>query len=176
MKVCAIDLKEIWNYHLAWIEFSYDDGGYDSVGMSPYEALYRKRCRSPLYRNEVGYRKMFGPKVVQRTKDIVDLIRGRLVETPGWMYHLGNPWKGFMRFGKKGKLSPQFVGPLDILRHIGELAYELALPPTLQKIHNVFHVAMMKKYNLNVGHIGKHERIDMQQELTYMEQPVRVMD
>ncbi|KAL8088499.1 hypothetical protein AgCh_038323 [Apium graveolens] len=52
---------------------------YRSVGMSPYEALYRKRCRSPLYQNEVGEHKMLGPEVVQRTKDIVDLIRGRLI-------------------------------------------------------------------------------------------------
>ncbi|KAL8098643.1 hypothetical protein AgCh_031417 [Apium graveolens] len=68
-------------------------------------------------KDEVVERKMLGPAVVQRTRDIIDLIRGRQ--------------KGLMRFGKKGKLSPPIVGPLDILRSIGKLAYELALPQNM---------------------------------------------
>ncbi|KAL8125983.1 hypothetical protein AgCh_013321 [Apium graveolens] len=83
-------------------------------------------------KDEVVERKMLGSAVVQRTKDMIDLIRGRLVvaqdghDTKGQRVRnrgpsnvIGIPWKGLMRFGKKGKLSLQFVGPLDILRRLG---------------------------------------------------------
>ncbi|KAL8135207.1 hypothetical protein AgCh_010028 [Apium graveolens] len=79
LRVCAIDLKGSWDDHFPLIEFSYNNSFHASIGMPPYEALYGRRCRSPLYWDEVGERKMLGPEVVQRTKDIVDLIRGRLV-------------------------------------------------------------------------------------------------
>ena len=78
--------------------------------------------------------------------------------------------------GKKGKLGPRIVGPLDILSHIGKLAYELALPPNLQQVHNVFHVSMLRKCNLDARQIGSYERIDMQPDVTYMEQPGRVIE
>ena len=52
-----------------------------------------------------------------------------------------------MRFGKKGKLSPRFVGPFEILKRIGKVAYELTLLPTLAGVHNVFHVSMLRKYS-----------------------------
>ncbi|KAL8098809.1 hypothetical protein AgCh_031510 [Apium graveolens] len=166
-----------------------------SIGMPPYEALYGRRCRSPLYWDEVGERKMLGPEVVQRTKDIVDLIRGRLVAAQDRQkkyadlarkdkeYEVGDlvllkvsPWKGLMRFGKKGKLSPRCIGPFEIQRRIGKLAYDLALPPNLQQVHNVFHVSMLRKYHRDTRHIVEYEQVDMQPDLTYMEKPVKIID
>ncbi|KAL8114537.1 hypothetical protein AgCh_021413 [Apium graveolens] len=87
-----------------------------------------------------------------------------------------SPWKGVMRFGKKGKLNPRFIGPFEILRRIGPLAYELALPPNLQQVHNVFHVSMLRKYHADVCHVIEYEQVDLQPDLTYIEQPIRIMD
>ena len=86
-----------------------------------------------------------------------------------------SPWKGVMRFGKKGKLSPRFIGPFEILR-IGPLAYELALPPILQQVHNMFHVSMLRKYHADARHVIEYEHVDLQPDLTYIEQPIRIMD
>ncbi|KAL8104586.1 hypothetical protein AgCh_028704 [Apium graveolens] len=81
-----------------------------------------------------------------------------------------------MRIGKKGKLSPRYIGPFEILRRIGKLAYELALPPNLQQVHNVFHVSMLRKYHRDARHIVEYEHVDMQPYLTHVEKPVKIMD
>ena len=67
------------------------------------------------------------------------------------------PMKGVMRFGKKGKLIPKFVGPFEILKHIGKVVYELALSPTLARVHNVFHVSMLRKYFPDPSHVLNYE-------------------
>ena len=111
--------------------------------MPPYEALYGRKCRSPLYWDKVGERRVLGPELVQQTQEKVDLIRQRLVAaqdrqrkyadqnrrdmefTTGDLVLLKvSPWKGVMRFGKKGKLSPRFIGPFEILKRVGKVAYE----------------------------------------------------
>jgi hypothetical protein len=195
LRVCAIDFKGNWDDHLPLIEFSYNNSFHASIGMPPYEALYGRKCRSPLYWDEVGERKMLGPEMVQQTKDAIDLIRGRLVAAQDRQkkyadlarkdkeYEEGDlvllkvsPWKGLMRFGKKGKLSPRYIGPFEILRRIGEVAYELALPPNLQQVHNVFHVSMLRKYNPDARHVVEYEQVDIQPDLSYIEQPVEIID
>ena len=87
-----------------------------------------------------------------------------------------SPWKGLTRFGKKGKLSPRYVGPFEILKKVGTVAYELALPPHMQHIHNVFHVSMLKKYNPDCSHVIEYEPVEVQPYLTYVEQPVKILD
>ena len=70
-----------------------------------------------------------------------------------------SPWKGLTKFGKKGKLAPRYIGPFEILNRVGEVAYELALPPQYQHVHNVFHVSLLKKYNPDVNHVIEFEPI-----------------
>lgn len=162
LRVCAIDLKGGWNDHLPSIEFAYNNSYHASIGMPPYEDLYRRLYRSPMCWDEVGEHKILGPEMVQQTRETIELIRSRLVatrdrqkkyatrsvRTESLRYEISIPLEGVMRFGKKGKLSPRFIGPFEILRRIGTLAYELALPSNLQQIHNVFHVSMLRKYKL----------------------------
>ena len=64
-----------------------------------------------------------------------------------------SPWRKVLRFGKKGKLSPRFIDPYEVLERIGPMAYRLALPPELSKLHDVFHVSRLQKYRFNGSHI-----------------------
>ena len=84
--------------------------------------------------------------------------------------------KGVMRFGKKGKLNPRFIGPFEILEKIGDVAYRLALPPELSNVHNVFHVSMLRKYVSDISHVLKYKPLDLSSELAYEEQPVQILD
>ncbi|XP_073061845.1 uncharacterized protein [Primulina eburnea] len=86
------------------------------------------------------------------------------------------PLKGIMRFGRKGKLSPRFIGPFEILDRIGERAYRIALPPDLDRVHNVFHVSMLRKYISNPSPVLKHEALDLMPNLTYQELPIQILD
>ena len=70
-----------------------------------------------------------------------------------------SPWKGLTRFGKKGKLSPRFVGPFKILSRVGRVMYELALHPSMQHVHNVFHVSFLKNYTPDSKHVIEHEPV-----------------
>ncbi|XP_074352783.1 uncharacterized protein LOC141691931 [Apium graveolens] len=125
---------------------------------------------------------------------MVELIRKRLVVAQQRQkkyadqtrkdreYELGDsvllkvsPWKGVMRFGEKGKLSPRFIRRFEILKRIGPLAYELTLAPNLQQVHNVFNVSMLRKYHADARYVIEYEHVDLQPDLTYVEQHVCVM-
>ena len=84
--------------------------------------------------------------------------------------------KGIKRFGKKGKLSPRFIGPFEILERIGQVAYRLAMPPALAAVHNVFHVSMLRKYVSDSSHVLSYEALELQPDLSYEEQPVQILD
>ncbi|KAL5554209.1 hypothetical protein UlMin_041610 [Ulmus minor] len=84
--------------------------------------------------------------------------------------------KGVMRFGKKGKLSPRYIGPFENLERIGKVAYRLALPPELSPVHNVFHVSMLRRYVSDPSHVLENEPIEVHEDLTYEEQPVQILD
>ena len=80
-----------------------------------------------------------------------------------------------MRFGKKGKLSPRFIGPYEVIEKVGPVAYHLALPPELEKIHNVFHVLMLRRYRSNPSHVVSSKTIELRPNLTYEEEPVEIL-
>ena len=87
-----------------------------------------------------------------------------------------SPLKGVMRFGKKNKLSPRFVGPFEILDKIGSTVYRVALPPALSKIHNVFHISNLRKYIPDSKHVIKYEPLRIQENLSYEEIPIKILD
>ena len=80
-----------------------------------------------------------------------------------------------MRFGKKGKLNPKFIDPYEMIEKVGPMAYRLALPPDLEKIHNVFHVSMLRRYRSDPSHIVLSETIELRPDLTYDEEPVEIL-
>ena len=87
-----------------------------------------------------------------------------------------SPIKGVVRFGKKGKLSPRYTGPFEILGRVGAVAYHLALPPSMSRVHNVFHVSMLWKYVIDPSHILRHQELQISPEVKYEEQPVQILD
>jgi hypothetical protein len=84
--------------------------------------------------------------------------------------------RGVMRFGKKGKLSPRYVGPFEILERVGPVAYKLGLPPALSGIHNVFHISMLRRYVSDPSHILSYEPLQVQEDLSYEEMPMKILD
>ncbi|GKV11326.1 hypothetical protein SLEP1_g22590 [Rubroshorea leprosula] len=134
-----------------------------SIRMAPFEALYGRRCRSPVCWTEVGERSILGPELVQQSSEIVQLIKERLRSAQS-------------RFGIWGKLSLRYIGPYPILERIGEVAYRLELPGNLAGVHDVFHVSLLRRYVLDPSHIINPEPIQLQEDLTYDEHPIRILD
>ena len=87
-----------------------------------------------------------------------------------------SPMKGVLRFGRRGKLSPRFIGPFEILERVGQAAYHLTLPPDLSSVHPVFHVLMLRKYVHDPSHIIQHHLVELDENLSYSEQSVAITD
>ncbi|KAA0065937.1 ty3-gypsy retrotransposon protein [Cucumis melo var. makuwa] len=154
------------------------------IGMAPFEALYGKCCRSPICWAEL----------VQSTNKAIQKIRSRMLTAQSRQkscvdvrrrdleFDVGDkvflkvaPMKGVVRFERRGKLSPRFVGSFEILERIGPVAYRLALPPSLSAVHDVFHVSMLRKYVPDPSHVVDYEPLNIDENLSYTEQPVEVL-
>ena len=87
-----------------------------------------------------------------------------------------SPIRGLMRFGKLGKLSPRCVGPFEILKRVGEVAYQLALPPNLSVDHDVFQISMLKKYISYPSHKIYYKDLKIRDDMSYIEKSVKILD
>ena len=140
--------------------------------MTPYKALYGRKCRTPVCWIELNKHKVIGPDLMKETEEKVRIIQQRLkassdrqksyadLKRKDIEYRVGDkvflklsPWKKKLRFGKNGKPSPRFIRPYEILERIGPVAYRLALSPELAKLHNEFHVSMLRRYYYDESHI-----------------------
>ncbi|GJY12918.1 putative reverse transcriptase domain-containing protein [Tanacetum coccineum] len=133
LRACVIDFGGRWDVHLPLVEFSYNNSYHSSVRCAPFEALYRRKSR-------------IGLKLHDRQKSYADKRRKPLKFGVGDHVLLKvSPWKGMVCFGKKGKLTPRFVGPFEITERINLVAYRLRLPQELSSVHDTFHVLNLKK-------------------------------
>ncbi|KAL0554344.1 hypothetical protein IC582_008263 [Cucumis melo] len=194
LRACALEFPGSWDSHLHLMEFAYNNSYQATIGMAPFEALYGKCCRSPVCWSEIGEQRLMGPELVQSTNEAIQKIRSRMhtaqsrqksyadVRRKDLEFEIGDkvflkvaPMKGVLRFERKGKLSPRFVGPFEILERIGPVAYRLALPPSLSTVHDVFHVSMLRKYVPDPSHVVDYEPLEIDENLSYVEQPVEIL-
>ena len=184
-----------WDEHVALMEFAYNNQYHSSIDMAPYEALYGRKCRCPMYWDEEGERILEGPKLVQELVEKIRVVKQNLKAAQDRQksyadprrreveYNMGDrvflkvsPWKGVVRFGKRGKLSPRYIGPYEILERVGPVAYRLALPMELAQIHDVFHVSMLRRYRSDPSHVISGQPIQISENLSYVEKPVQILD
>jgi hypothetical protein len=164
LRACAIEYDKNWDKCLSLAEFAYNNSYQSSLKMEPFEALYGRRCWTPLNWSHPGEREIFGPDLVSEVERKVKMIRKNLeaaqarqksyhdkrrkplqFEVGDFVYLKVSPTKGVQRFGIKGKLAPRYIGPYEIIEACGPVAYKLKLAPKMSVIHNVFHVSQLKK-------------------------------
>ena len=191
---CVLDFPGSWYRYIPLMEFSYNNSYQFSIGMAPYEALYGRRCRTPMCWTELDEHNIIGPDLVKDMEEKVRIIQQRLkavsdrqksyanLKRKDIEYEVGDKvflkvssWRKILRFGQKGKLSPRFIGPYEILERIGPVANCLALPPELTKLHNVFLVSMFRRYRSDESHILPVQEIQVQEDLSYDEESKAIL-
>ncbi|KAJ9561776.1 hypothetical protein OSB04_006936 [Centaurea solstitialis] len=195
LRACVLEFGGSWDDHLPLVEFSYNNSYHASIQCAPYEALYGRKCRSPLNWLEVGENRLFRPDVVQETTDKIKMVQEKLKVARDRQksyadnrrkpleFQVGDkvllkvsPWKGLIRFGKKGKLNPRFVGPFEVLERIGPVAYRLDLPIELSSIHDTFHVSNLKKCLSEETVVLPLDEIQIDEQLRVSEEPIEILD
>ncbi|GJY16286.1 putative reverse transcriptase domain-containing protein [Tanacetum coccineum] len=164
LKACVLDFERSWDVHFLLVEFSYNNSYHSSVRCAPFEALYGRKCRSPIMWAEVREGQLIGPELVQETTEMISQIKDRLKVTRDrqksyvdkkskplefsvgyYVFFKVSPWKGVVCFGKKGKLAPRFVGPFEIIEKVGPAAYRLDLSEELDGVHDTFHLNFVEE-------------------------------
>ena len=156
--------------------------------MAPYEALYGRPYISLICWTEVGESSITGPDLIRDTSEKVNLIRHRLLmaqsrqksyadvrrrplefEVSDHVFLKVMSKRGVVRFGKRGKLSPRFIRPFEILERVGTVAYRLALSPSMSSVHEVFHVSMLWRYTPDPAHVVDWGEIEVDTDGTFEE-------
>ncbi|GJS39319.1 reverse transcriptase domain-containing protein [Tanacetum coccineum] len=166
-----------------------------SIKAAPFEALYGRKCHSLVCWAKVGEVQLTGPEIVQETTEKVSQIKQRIqaardrqksyadLKRKPMEFQVGDrvmlkvsPWKGVVRFGKRGKLNPRYVGPFKVLEKVGSVAYKLELPQELSRVHNTFHVSNLKKCYSDEPLAVPLEGLHVDDKLRFVEEPVEIMD
>ncbi|XP_069146982.1 uncharacterized protein [Solanum lycopersicum] len=180
LRACVIDFRGSWDDLLPLIEFSYHNNYNSCIGMARFEALYGRSCTYPVGWFKVGESSILGPKVIHEALEKVIVIRDRKrpleFDVGDQVYLKISPMKGVMRFGRKGKLSPRYVGLYEILKRVGEVEYELAFPAELASVHPLFHISMLKKCLGDPASILPVKGLGVDEDLSYEEVHVEIFD
>ena len=195
MQAYVLDFKGSWEDHFPLVEFAYNNSYQANIQMASYEDLYGRPCRSQIFWTEVGESSTTGPNFVRDTIEKVGMIQRRLLTAQSRQKSYANkrrrplefevgdhvflkimPKRGVIRFGNQGKLSPRFIGPFEVLKRVGAVAYQLVLPSSLSGIHEVFHISMLQKYTSDPAHVVDWSELVIDADGTFMEGPVRSMD
>nr|GEY37775.1 reverse transcriptase domain-containing protein [Tanacetum cinerariifolium] len=195
LRASVIDFGNSWDRHLPLVEFSYNNTYHASFKAAPFEALYGRKCRSPVCWSEVGDSQFTGPELIHEITEKIVQIKNRLLTVrsrqKSYAYITHKPmefevgdmvmlkvlhWKGVIRLGKHGKLSPRYIGPFKIIERIGPVAYKLELPEKLYGIHNTFHVSNLKKCLADENLVIPLEEVQLDDKFHFIEEPVEIMD
>jgi hypothetical protein len=164
--------------------------------MAPFNALYGRRCRTPLNWSEAGERTLFGPDLVKDAEERVQVIRENLkmaqmrqksyhdkgtaprhFEVGDYVYLKVSPTKGVQRVGVKGKLAPRYIGPYEVIEVCGPVAYRIQLPERFSVVHNVFYVTQLKKgMPVPENEVITEANAWIEPDFSLIEHPLRVLD
>nr|GFC14609.1 putative reverse transcriptase domain-containing protein [Tanacetum cinerariifolium] len=162
---------------------------------APFEALYGRKCRLPVCWAEVGQIQLTGPELVQETTKRIIQIKQRIQTARDRQKSYADlkckpmefqvrdkvmlkvsPWKGVVRFGKRGKLNPRYVGPFKVLKKVGAVSYKLELPQELSRVHNTFHVSNLNKCYSDDPLVVPLEGLQVDDKLHFVKERLKVMD
>jgi hypothetical protein len=183
-----------WEDYIHLVEFAYNNGYQTSAKLSPFEVLYDRKCTTPISWDNPADRLMVGPKMLQEMENMVRKVQQNLKEaqdrqksyadqkrrhlefqTGDHVYLKVKARKSSLKLGNCAKLAPRFCGPFEILARIGPVAYQLALPANL-RIHNVFHVSLLKKYIHDPTHMIDWNLVQVEPEGEFQVEPLRILD
>ncbi|GJW79733.1 putative reverse transcriptase domain-containing protein [Tanacetum coccineum] len=195
LRACAIDFGKGWVDHLSLVEFSYNNSYHASIKAAPFEALYGRKFRSLVCWTEVRKAQILGPELIQETTEKIVQIKQKMQAARDRQksyadkkrkpmdFQVGDkvmlkvsPWKGVVRFGKRGKLNPRYVGPFKVLEKVRIVAYKLELPQELSRVHNTFHVSNLKRCYSNDPLTVPLEGLHIDDQLHFVEEPVEIVD
>nr|GFC65994.1 putative reverse transcriptase domain-containing protein [Tanacetum cinerariifolium] len=195
LRACAIDFRKGWVNHLTLVKFSYSNSYHASIKAAPFEALNGRKCRSPICWTEVGEAQILGPELIQETTEKIVQIKQRMqaaykrqksyadLKRKPTEFQVGDKvmlkvwhWKWVVRFGKRGKLNPRYIGPLKVLGVIGKVAYKLDLPEEPSKVHITFHASNLKKYHADEPLAVSLDGLHFDDKLHFVKEPVEIMD
>ncbi|GJT21855.1 putative reverse transcriptase domain-containing protein [Tanacetum coccineum] len=164
LRACVLDFGKNWDRHLPLVEFSYNNSYHTSIKAAPFEALYGRKCRSPVCWAEVGDAQLTGPAIIHETTEKIVQIKSRIQAAR------------VVRFGKRWKLNPRYVSPFKVIERVRTVAYKLELPQQLSRVHNTFHVSNLKKCLSDESLVIPLEELRVDDKLHFVEEPVEVMD
>ncbi|GJZ87501.1 putative reverse transcriptase domain-containing protein [Tanacetum coccineum] len=165
LRACVINFGSNWDVHLPLVEFSYNNSYHSSIQCAPFEALYGRKYRKSS-KTARDHQKSY---VDNRRKPLEFEVRDRVLLKV-------SPWKGVIRFRTKGKLALRYVGPFEILKRIGPVAYRLRLPEELSSVHDTFYVSNLKKCLADANLHEPLDEIKINKTLRFVEEPVEIMD
>nr|GEU62580.1 putative reverse transcriptase domain-containing protein [Tanacetum cinerariifolium] len=190
LRACVIDFGNDWVKHLPLVEFSYNNSYHANIKDTPFEALYDRKCRSPVCWAKVGEVQLTGTEIVKETTKEVIQIKQRSQAAhdrqKSYAYLKRNPmvfqvgdrvvlkvshWKWVVRFGKREKLNPRYVGPFKVLEMVGSVAYKLELSQELSRVHNTFYVSNLKKCYSDEPLAVPCKGLHMNDKLCFVEEP-----
>ncbi|GKB69744.1 putative reverse transcriptase domain-containing protein [Tanacetum coccineum] len=177
------------------VEFSYNNSYHTSIKAAPFEALYGRKCRSPVCWAKVGDAQLTGLELIHETTKKIVQIKQRIqaardrqksyadVRCKPLEFQVGNrvmlkvlPWKGVIHFGKRGKLNRRYIGPFKVLAKVGPIAYRLELPHQLSRVHSMFHVSNLKKFLSDEPLAIPLDELHIDDKLHFVEEPVEIID
>ncbi|WVZ75997.1 hypothetical protein U9M48_024004 [Paspalum notatum var. saurae] len=188
LRACALTYSTKWDECLPLAEFAYNNSYQKSLEMAPFEALYGRRCRTPLNWSEPGERVTIGPDLVTQAEEQVKLIHSNLKRAQSRQKSYSNKRRrprscvpsGITderdtSFWCEREVDTRYIGPFKITEQCGPVAYQIELPPHLAAVHDVFHVSQLK-YLRVLGEAVDTSQIQIEPDLTYEEHPIKILD